>query len=146
MRAEGPIDHAWNFSEEFGADARKNWGLWNFDVVEAFLQLRQEEQQTEGPYLEVQLSPEDQAFALVILRPRQSYYTPLELVFTHHSWNAPGLWEAWMEVELPPELGEGELYGGLFACLGQSERSFYALHPNTEVAPDFHRPELFVAL
>jgi hypothetical protein len=143
MEVRGPLELAWNTDERFGSDIRKNWELWNFDVVEAFLQLRPTPEAVGAPYLEVQISPLKQGLALVILEPRKAYYTPLSLVWHAQNSVAAGLWKTSVELQLPSDFPEGELWGGLFACLGKGEREFYALNPNLEARPDFHRPELF---
>lgn len=143
MEVRGPQELAWNTDERFGGDVRKNWELWNFDVVEAFLQLRPTPEAVRAPYLEVQISPLKQGLALVILEPRRAYYTPLEIVWHSQNSVAPGHWKTTVELELPSDFPDGELWGGLFACLGKGERDFYALNPNPEARPDFHRPELF---
>ena len=146
MRVEGPSG-PWHTDQRFGADYRKNWELWNFDVVEAFLQPRAHQGQLDAPYLEVQISPLRQVLALVILKPREKLYTPLEFNYRAETQQVPGLWQARMELQLPAELAAGELHGGLFACLGAGpEREYHALNPNPEPRPDYHRPELFQRL
>ncbi len=141
---EGPSAH-WHAQPSHGQDPRKNWELWNHDVVEAFLQLRGP-RGAASPYLELQLSPLNQPLALVILKPRIACYTPMALELLHHVQVEGPVWTSTVEVELPRELGEGALHGGLFACLGGEPRSFFSLNPNPEERPDFHRPELFLPL
>jgi hypothetical protein len=141
MRVEGPGPHV---NPAFGADPRKNWQLWEWDVVEAFLQMRRHPDDMTAPYLEVQLSPRNQGLVLVILEPRRRYYTPL-----HFQWHTEvelgeGVWSARARFRLPDDFPEGELWGGLFACLGTAPRGFYALAPNPGEFPDFHRPQHFV--
>lgn len=143
LRVQAPANHVWRTGAQFGNDPRKNWELWNFDVVESFLQLRAHPDDTSAPYLELQVSPLGQPLCLIIQRPRVSFYTPLGLSFRPEVRLAPGLWETQVDVELPASFPAGELYGGLFACLGENPRSFHALNPNPEERPDFHRPELF---
>lgn len=137
---------AWNTDELFTPDWEKNWGLWNKDVVEAFLQLRTQAGDLTAPYLEIQLSPLNQPFALLITEPRKIFAPPKALEFSHASAQEGKLWTATMKVKFPEELSLGELYGGFFACLDQEPREFYALEPNPEANPDFHRPELFLPL
>lgn len=143
MEVRGPAELAWTTDKRFGSDVRKNWELWNFDVVEAFFQLRRHESDARAPYLEVQISPLKQGLVLVILEPRKAYYTPLKMVWHPQNSVTAGHWKTTVELELPSDFPEGDLWGGLFACLGHGERDFYALNPNTEERPDFHRPELF---
>ncbi|MBY0516692.1 MAG: hypothetical protein K2P81_07285 [Bacteriovoracaceae bacterium] len=136
--------HHLKFSE---SDFRKNWELWNFDVVEAFLQLRNHPNDIHAPYVEIQVSPLNQKLALVILKPRVSFFTPLNLDFTSQTQKSDSKWSTQIKLTLPSALlSQGELWGGLFACLGSHERSYLALNPNPEDKPDFHRPELFKKL
>lgn len=136
----------WVTDPRFGSDPRKNWELWNFDVVESFLQPRRDVTSTHAPYLELQVSPLNQPLALMILKPRVAVYVPLHLKLEHKVELTPTRWLTTLKVELPEELDRGELHGGLFACLGSGPRSFLALNPNPDERPDFHRPELFVKL
>jgi len=136
----------WSFADQFSSDFSKNWGLWNHDVVEGFFQLRQHQADVKAPYLEWQVSPKNQPFALVITEPRQHYFSPQQLSFKHEVELADKTWITRFEVELPPELKGHQLYGGFFSCLEQNPREFYALNPNSEDKPDFHRPELFLPL
>lgn len=137
---------AWHVNPKFGEDPRKNWELWNWDVVEAFFQMRSHAADTKAPYLELQISPRGQALCLVILRPREAFYTPLELPIKCSVDLFEGGLATHVEVELPEELVGRELWGGLFSCLGEAPREYYALNPNPEERPDFHRPELFQRL
>jgi hypothetical protein len=136
----------WLAEEEFTEDWSKNWGLWNTDVIEAFIQLRKTPDDLKAPYLEVQLSPLNQPFALVIIEPRKTFHAPAELEFTHSGEVDQRVWSGEMNFTLPNDL-EGDLvYGGFFSCLDHGPREFYALEPNPEENPDFHRPELFLPL
>lgn len=137
---------AWHSDPNFSNDYMKNWGLWNKDVVEAFLQLRSSPHDLKAPYLEIQVSPENQPFALVIQEPRKAYHAPENLEFKTEAHVDGRLWTGTMEVVLPPELQGTVLYGGFFACLTTEPREFFALEPNPEAHPDFHRPELFLPL
>lgn len=130
----------------YTADWSKNWGLWNHDVVESFLQLRRSPDDTTAPYLEIQVSPLNQPFALLIVEPRVKFHAPAELTFVTTSVTEGKIWKAQLEVSLPQELKGDYLFGGFFACLNQSPREFYALELNPEDRPDFHRPELFQQL
>lgn len=137
---------AWHVNPKFGEDPRKNWELWNWDVVEAFLQLRSHPEDIKAPYLELQISPRGQLLCLVILRPREAFYTPLKFQCTSSIRALEDGLETLVEVELPEEFVGDELWGGLFSCLGVSPREYYASNPNPEERPDFHRPELFLRL
>jgi hypothetical protein len=137
----------WIHNAKFGNDFRKNWELWNFDVVEAFLQLRSHEADISAPYLEIQVSPLNQKLALLILKPRVTFFTPLVLDFISKIETTDSKWSTQIKLNLTQEfLSAGELWGGFFACLGGPQRSYLALNPNPEEKPDFHRPELFKKL
>lgn len=137
----------WVTDTSFGEDWNKNWGLWNKDVVEAFLQLRADPLDLRAPYLEVQVSPLGQPFALLIVEPRKTFHPPAsDLVFTSHVTLEQRVWTAHMEITLPAELRGDLLYGGFFSCLLEGNREYYALELNPEEKPDFHRPELFQVL
>jgi hypothetical protein len=136
----------WLADEKFTDDWSKNWGLWNTDVVEAFLQLRQDEQDLTAPYLEVQVSPLNQPFALVIKEPRKKFFAPAKLEMKTTTTLEGRTWKATLEFTLPDEITGEHLYGGFFSCLETNPREYYALEPNPEEAPDFHRPELFLKL
>ena len=138
---------AWVTDDSFEADWNKNWGLWNKDVVEAFLQLRNDPDDLRAPYLEVQVSPLGQPFALLIVEPRKVFHPPAsDLVFTTSVSLDQKVWTAHLEVTLPSEVRGDHLYGGFYSCLLEGNREYYALNPNSEDKPDFHRPELFLPL
>ena len=137
---------SWQTDSAFTQDWSKNWGLWNKDVVEAFLQLRSHESDLSAPYLEIQVSPLNQPFALIVTEPRKTFFPPKELIFSTQVNLTEKLWSAKMELTLPAELKGHMLFGGFYSCLSQDPREFYALEPNPESSPDFHRPELFLRL
>ncbi len=136
----------WQSDEIYTTDWSKNWGLWNKDVFEAFLQLRKDESELTAPYLEIQVSPLNQPFALVITEPRKTFFAPKILDFKTEVSVTEKFWTGKMEVILPEEIQGGNLYGGFYSCLATEPREFYALEPNREMNPDFHRPELFLRL
>lgn len=136
----------WLVDENFGPDWSKNWGLWNKDVFEVFLQLRKDASDQTAPYLEIQVSPRNQPFALVIVEPRKTFHPPQELNFQTEVVTEGRTFIGKMEVTLPEDLKGDLLFGGFFSCLGENPREFYALEPNPEQNPDFHRPELFLTL
>lgn len=136
----------WLADETKTDDWAKNWGLWNTDVLECFLQLRSHSTELQAPYLEVQVSPLNQPFALIITKPRETFFTPKVLDFSHNSSVEGKVWRASMRIKFPADLKGHLLYGGFFACLDQGPREFYALEPNAEAQPDFHRPDLFLSL
>src|SRR5690606_33752357 len=59
----------WNHSPLFSKNYYKNWRLWDYDVFEIFLQFRKEKEQESAPYIELQVSPLNQKFALITYRP-----------------------------------------------------------------------------
>jgi hypothetical protein len=136
----------WQTKEVFTPDWSKNWGLWDKDVVESFLQLRENDQDLNAPYLEIQVSPLNQPFALIVSEPRKIFFPPKILDFKTTSVVDGKSWKASLEVALPSELKGDKLYGGFFSCLDHGPREFYALEPNPEEIPDFHRPDLFLPL
>lgn len=136
----------WLTDPVFTHDFTKNWGLWNKDVVEAFLQLRNNPDDVGAPYLEIQISPLNQPFALIITEPRKSFYAPKILDVIHEVLVDGKNWTATMKLTLPNDLLGSVLYGGFYACLDHDPREYYALQPNIENQPDFHRPELFLPM
>lgn len=136
----------WLSDPIFTHDWTKNWGLWNKDVMEAFLQLRSHPDDLRAPYLEIQVSPLNQPFALIITEPRKIFSAPKILDFIHEVQVEGKVWNATLEIKLPEELRGTHLFGGFFGCLDHEPREFYALEPNEEVSPDFHRPDLFLPL
>jgi hypothetical protein len=136
----------WQTDSSFSSDWLKNWGLWNKDVFEAFLQLRSRPDDLLAPYLEIQVSPLNQPFALIITEPRKTYFPPLKIDLVTTVDVSDKFWNGKMVLNLPEELKGTMLYGGFFSCLATDPREFYALEPNPEVNPDFHRPELFLPL
>lgn len=140
------VSTPWLSDSSFGQDWAKNWGLWNKDVVEAFLQLRAHEHDTGAPYLEIQVSPLNQPFALIIVEPRKTFHAPVTLDFQTQSSIEGRVWTGKLTVDLPSDLVGDKLYGGFFSCLAEGPREYYALEPNPEQNPDFHRPELFLPL
>src|SRR5690606_5690688 len=109
-------------------------------------QLRQTPDEVTAPYLEIQLSPLNQPFALVIRKPRVEFGYPENLDFSHSVDGEERTWRSKLQVTLPSELQGDLLFVGLHACLGMGEREYFALNPNPEDKPDFHRPELFVQM
>lgn len=136
----------WLSDPAFTHDWSKNWGLWNKDVVEAFLQLRETPDDLMSPYLEVQVSPLNQPFALIISEPRKIHAAPKSLDFVHEVQLDGRFWNVAMKVKLPIELKGNYLFGGFYCCLDQGPREYFALEPNPELHPDFHRPEFFFPL
>lgn len=131
-------------SNNFSMDSFKNWGLWNTDVVELFIT----RSQNKTPYLELQLSPLSQKFALVVETPRQKFAYPKTLDVIVKSRVEKGRWDG--EILLPVKQIPGasnELFGNFHACLGDSQnRCYFGFEINSDELPDFHRPDLFKKL
>lgn len=129
--------------KKFGTDYQDNWGLWDFDVVEVFLQKDDSES-----YLEFQSSPLGQPFALIVEKPREKFHAPKSFNYTVENKVTDKLWESSLTVDLEDIPGSSSrIIGNCFACLGPKEsREYFALNINQEDNPDFHRPDLFVDL
>lgn len=131
-------------SNAFSMDTFENWGLWETDVVELFVT----RSLNRTPYLELQLSPLGQKFALVVESPRAKFSYPQKLDLKVSSHLDPKRWDG--EFYLPYDQIPGnssDIYGNFHACLGHArERSYFAYQVNDESTPDFHRPDLFTKL
>lgn len=123
----------------FSHDARKNWGLWEFDVVEFFVRAVGEEE-----YLEIQVSPLNQQFMLKIISPREIFYTPLDYSFKSTVNNKDNITQ--VSLELPNLWNTRDLEGNFFAILGSDQRNYFAMNLDESCAPNFHRTDLFKKL
>jgi hypothetical protein len=131
----------WNPAKSFFSDDthsfRKNWGLWDHDVVEFFIENNETKE-----YLEFQLSIDKKPFALIIKKPRELYYSPLELNFKTDVNTSQD--STIFDIQLNLPWNSGTYRGNFFCCLGpKDQRGHYALNINTDGTPDFHRPDLF---
>ena len=130
----------------FLKDGWGNIGLWDYDVVEVFVQFSD---QADGHYLELQVSPLSQKFALLIKRPRVEVEKVTNLKSEASGSESENGFEALFKIDYRDIPGKAKtktniIKAGLFACLGKGEgRNFFALNINTEAQADFHRPELF---
>lgn len=131
-----------NYSSKFTKDSIENWGLWEFDVVEVFLTRTG----LGMPYLEVQVSPLGQTFALIVKEPRKEYTYPENLQLQVSNQVANGIWKSQIVIPLSQIPGEGDiLKGNLHSCLGQTQaRQYFGLNISDRI--DFHRPEYFIEL
>lgn len=138
----------WHTNASFSDDARKNWGLWNYDVVEVFWQNRTSIPDLFAPYYEWQSSPNDKHFCLQISRPRVSYHTPLFCPITFD--NKLSHQDCWItSFKIPKDVLPPKTlpYIGLFAILGrEGKRQFFSHHKQITSQPDFHRPEFFLPI
>ncbi len=135
------LNKTWNTSNKFDHLPMRNWGLWDNDVVELFLQPRSSINDVNAPYFEFQVSPLNQRFQLVIFEPRKVFFTPMIEFFASISVLEKNKWKITFVV--PKFWTEKYLYMGMFACLGK-DREFFSANLNPESKPDFHRPELFL--
>lgn len=124
-------------NDDFALDTIENWGLWEYDVIEIFLTYNKSQ------YLELQVSPLNQKFALLISKPRVDFKYPKEIKVESKVNLSKTQWGGEFNInkkDIPQ--GELNLKGSVFAILGDP-REYYAINPNPEDSADFHRPELF---
>lgn len=143
-----PPGAAWNVNPAYSrTDYRENWGLWEHDVVELFLQPRPHPDVTSGPYLELQLSPLGQPFALIIEEPARRYFAPETLAFLRENTLAADSWRVRVAVQVPGYAPGAPLFGNLTSCLGPAgARCYWGLVLSGDGAVDFHQPVEFVQL
>lgn len=130
-----------NVSDAFSMAGFDNPGLWDFDVVEVFIQRKSQK----NHYLELQCSPLGQKFALLVKKPRQE---TIKIENLNTQFEVSEIGDGFkIKFTIPASdiPGDGsEIYANFFACLGASNsRSYYGLNINSEKKPDYHRPELF---
>jgi len=124
-------------SLEFKNKSIENWGLWNFDVIEIFLTY------SKTQYLELQVSALDQKFALIVTKPRVEFEYPKDIELQSTIDLSKDQWSGELIInkkDIPQ--GDLNLTGSVYAILGEP-REYYAINPNREENPDFHRPDLF---
>lgn len=120
----------------------KNWGLWECDVFEAFLMFENAHE-----YLEIQVSPLGQKFALLVQEPRKRWSYPEKCPFESQVVRTGSKVKVKVLVALEAIPGDfnATLLGNMHAIL-HKERRHFSLLPNPEQIPDFHRPDLFLRL
>ena len=128
-------------SEQFNQQNWDNWGLWEFDVVEVFIQ----KSHVKNHYLELEATPLNQKLALMIEKPREVFHkVELERTTVLSSKTDDGFstkFKIYFD-EIPGD--SNELRGNFHACLSHREkRLYFSLNSNPEEQADFHRPELF---
>lgn len=121
------------------------WGLWDYDVVEIFLQERKNPNEVNAPYYEFQLSPGNKQFFLKIIRPREIYYSPLHLAWLGKTETTNQGWKAQFNLSQLPITCNKHLYMGVFAILGKNDKSYFSYKPNDDIL-DYHRPQHFSKL
>lgn len=135
-------------NRDFLTDGWKNNGLWEYDVVEVFIQLT-DEKKLDGPYLELQVSPLEQKVALLIKKPRIDVVSAGELTSSASANTYTTGFDGTFKIDyrdIPGHENKNHtvIKAGFFACLGKKEnRKYFALNINTEAQADFHKPELF---
>lgn len=123
------------------------WGLWDWDVIEVFLQPRS----GDPTYYEFQVSPLGQHFELEIFEPRKRFNKEFKSGFTVSTRELSGLnsWAAQMRIPLKNLGWDGRLEslkGNAFAILGNDPRTYWSLSLPAQDQPDFHLPHHFVSL
>lgn len=131
-------------SNLFDLSTWNNVGLWEYDVIEVFI-TRGHNQEDKLPYLEVQCSPLNQKFGLIVNRPRVET-SQVEELNTKFEIITQNPWVTRVIIPFSDIPGSGNiLYGNCFSCLGNAKnRQYYALNINKDDNPDYHRPELFL--
>lgn len=143
-----PPGATWHSSPAFSStNYALNWNLWDYDVVEVFVQARSLTEGSTAPYYELQLSPLGQPFALHIEEPRRRYGYPQMLVYTKETHYDTSCWFTRLAVQIPDYQPGAPLFGNFTACLGPiDQRAYFAMAPSTSSTPDFHRPQEFMQL
>lgn len=146
FEVEKQAEDNWYQEQSYSQEYYKNWGLWQTDVVEFFLQARDEEHQSQLPYIEFLMSPNNHKFALMTLVPRKIAYTPRDIEFSGSTSVSDNKWKSEFIIQNPFEHSQ-MLWGNFHACLGhKDERQYYSAFHLENPIPDFHRPEQFQLL
>lgn len=130
--------------QSFNTNFWDNWGLWNFDVFEVFIQ----RESRENHYLELQVSPLSQKFALLVEKPRETTHKLKSINSRAIGSFEKNLFGANFEIAISDIPGDGNLLKANFHCIlgPENSRQHFSLNPNTELKPDFHRPDLFLTI
>ncbi len=134
--------------KSFNQDHFDNWGLWEFDVTEVFIQKVQGPEDISNRYLEIQVSPLSQKFALDVFIPRTETRKIKDLEVKAHSAIRDGGFNSHFRIPYSIIPGSGEFLKASFcACLGEKgHRELFSTCINPEDKADFHRPDLFKVL
>jgi len=121
------------------------WGLWDWDVVEVFLQLEP------SRYLEFQVSPLGQYFELEIFEPRKRFNKDFRSGLQYRAWQkGSDAWSAQMKLRLGSLGWNGDpasILGNAFAILGEGvTKTYWSLLLDPQEKPDFHLPDKFEPL
>jgi len=130
-----------NLAEHFNIENWDNWGLWEHDVVEVFIQKKS----SSNHYLELQISPLGQKFALLVKSPRKDFQKLTTLNTDAQAIKTDRGFRAQFNIDISEIPGEGsDLFANFHACLGPEKNRCYFSHiVNEELTPDYHRPDLF---
>lgn len=135
-----PTTYNWNTSKHYLQNHHGNWGLWEYDVIEFFIQPRENDSQILSPYYEFQLSPSNQTFELIIKSPRKCTFSPLKSNMQFKCQHKADLWSGEVTLVLPDSK---YYYGDVCAVLGeQNNREYYSFATDDDII-DFHRPQNF---
>lgn len=127
-------------SDQFSKDGWVNDGLWNFDVVELFVQ----KQNSDNHYLELEVSPLGQKLALLIKKPREDFGPVIPQGSDITAEITDSGFEATFKILISDIPGDGDLIlGNAHACLGSGDRCHFSLFDGAKGKPDFHRPDFF---
>lgn len=137
------VDYQWNTNSELSIKQNKNWQLWNHDVVELFIQPKNENNEWKF-YQEIEISPLGQVLCLNIHKPRKILSTPIHTDFNVQITHKGHHWLTTLIYPIPKLASLCDYKFGLFAALGsQNQRQYYAINPNPQDNADFHLPEYF---
>jgi len=116
------------------------WGLWDYDVFEIFMQKRPDSTDSSLPYTEFQVSPLGQFFHLEILKKRELYFTPLTNPF-HYQLTLDRQWKGIIKF---PKEDNIDYFFNFTAILGpKNKRNYFASSGEYSKPADFHCPDLF---
>jgi hypothetical protein len=142
--------HLYNVYQTGRSQNKKNYvyGIWDYDVIEVFLQPRKA-----CPYYEFIVSPFNNYFELEIFKPRidtnLNYKSNFDFYIFCDSQDFK-TWSAKIIIDSKSihfDKNKDELYGNFFSILGAPKNRFYysAFLP-TQKNPDFHLPQYFKKL
>lgn len=123
-------------SSLFSSVWQKNWGIWNGNVVEVFLQKK-----SSSHYEEFIVDFNSCCYWYGTIKPRAINYCPIGIPPIYH------VQDNHVHIQWPIE-GEAKDYvGNIHACLGDGAyREYFGIKLKATDAPDFHQPEFFVAM
>ena len=131
---------ALHLNKDFSESGWGNMGLWEFDVVEVFLQRKN----PDNHYLELEISPLGQKLAILIKKPRKDFgIVELEHTQASAEITSEGFRASFQIKDSDIPGGGKEILGNAHACLGREHRNHFSLFEGEVGKPDFHRPEFF---